>query len=103
MRTGTVKWFNACKGCGVIKPDDRGFKVHVKVRAVKLAGLVDLKEGQKISFETVTDRQTGKILAEDLKLLHNPPTISTLLTPLAGRKASWFGRWWPVTSPVQRL
>ena len=103
LRTGTVKWFNARKACGVIKPDDGGFNVHVKVSAIKRADLVELKDGQKVSFETAMDKRTGEILAENLKLLPNASTAPMLLTPLARRRASWFGRWWPVNMPLQRL
>jgi cold shock CspA family protein len=85
-----VKWFNARKSCGVITPDDGGFNVYVKVSALKLAGLVELKAGQKIGFETAADERTGEMLAENLNLLPNAPTAPTLFTPLA-RKASWFG------------
>lgn len=89
MRTGTVKWFNAQKGYGFIKPADGGFNVHVEVSAVRRAGLVELKEGQKINFETVVDERTGEIFAENLSLLPNAPTAPP--SPLAGRKALWFG------------
>jgi CspA family cold shock protein len=91
MRTGTVKWFNAQKGCGFIKPADGGFNICVQVGAVRRAGLVELKEGQKVNFQTVTDERTGEIFAENLSLLPNAPTASPSLTPPAGRKASWFG------------
>jgi CspA family cold shock protein len=91
MRTGTVKWFSARKGYGFIKPADGGFDVYVEVKAVSRAGLVELKEGQKINFETVTDERTGEIFAENLSLPPNVPTAPLLLTPLAERKASWFG------------
>ena len=91
MRTGTVKWFNARKGYGFIKPADGGFNVYVDVSAVRRAGLVELKEGQKINFEAVADERTGEIFAENLSLLSNAPTAPPSLTPLTGRKASWFG------------
>jgi cold shock protein len=91
LRTGTVKWFNARKGCGVIQPDDGGFNVYVKVSAVKWAGLAELKDGQKIGFETAADKRTGELLAENLTLLPNAPTAPKLSTMFAGRKSSWFG------------
>ena len=50
MRTGTVKWFNTRKGYGFLKPVDGGFDARVEIAAVKRAGLVELKEGQKINF-----------------------------------------------------
>ena len=67
MSTGTVKWFNAQKGFGFIQPDDGGIYVFVHVSAVERAGLVGLAEGQKIAYEIVADRRTGKQSAGDLK------------------------------------
>jgi len=62
---GTVKWFNPDKGFGFIAPDDGGKDVFVHISAVQRAGLQTLNEGQKVSFEIVTDR--GKQAAGDLK------------------------------------
>ena len=67
MTTGTVKWFNATKGFGFIQPDDGGNDVFVHISAVERAGLRELREGQRVSFEIVTDRKTGKAAAENLK------------------------------------
>ena len=66
MKTGTVKWFNARKGYGFIKPVDGGFDVYVHIAAVERAGLAGLKEGQKIQFDAVVDERTGEISAENL-------------------------------------
>ena len=74
MRTGIVKWFNTRKGYGFLNPVDGGFDVYVEITAVKRAGLAELKEGQKIIFETVADERTGEIFAENLSLLPNAPT-----------------------------
>lgn len=65
MATGTVKWFNGQKGYGFIQPDDGGKDVFVHATAVERAGMPALVEGQKISFEIVTDR--GKASAGNLK------------------------------------
>jgi CspA family cold shock protein len=67
MTTGTVKWFNVQKGFGFIAPDDGGKDAFVHISAVERSGLSDLREGQKISFELVSDRRTGKMSAENLK------------------------------------
>ena len=67
MSNGTVKWYNAQKGYGFIQPEDGGKDVFVHVSAVERAGLYELKEGQKISFEVVANRKTGKSAAENLK------------------------------------
>ena len=69
MSTGTVKWFNATKGYGFITPDDGGKDVFVHVSAVERAGLADLPDGQKVSYELVADKRSGKMSAEQLKVL----------------------------------
>ncbi len=67
MATGIVKWFNGQKGFGFIQPDDRSKDVFVHISAVEQAGLHDLKEGQKISYEVTADRRTGKSSASRLQ------------------------------------
>jgi cold shock protein len=67
MATGTVKWFNAQKGFGFIQPDDGSKDVFVHISAVERAGLSDLREGQKISYEIAQDRRSGKSSADQLK------------------------------------
>jgi CspA family cold shock protein len=67
MTTGTVKWFNGQKGFGFIQPDDGGKDVFVHISAVERAGMHNLNEGQKISYEIVTDRKTGKSSADNLR------------------------------------
>jgi cold shock protein len=66
MATGTVKWFNSQKGFGFIQPDDGGKDVFVHISAVERAGMRGLNEGQKISYEVVADRRTGKSSAQNL-------------------------------------
>lgn len=68
MNTGTVKWFNATKGFGFIQPDAGGPDVFVHISAVERAGLRGLNEGQKISYEIVADRRSGKSSADNLKV-----------------------------------
>ena len=67
MATGTVKWFNEQKGYGFVQPDDGSKDVFVHISAVEGAGLRTLKEGQKVSYEPVTDKRTGKTSAGNLK------------------------------------
>ena len=62
-----MKWFNPTKGFGFIQPDDGGKDVFVHISAVERAGMHDLTEGQKISYEVVADKRTGKSSAENLK------------------------------------
>ena len=69
MQTGIVKWFNAQKGFGFIAPDSGGPDVFVHISAVERAGLRGLNEGQKISFEVVADRKSGKSSADQLKAI----------------------------------
>lgn len=68
MQTGTVKWFNAQKGFGFIQPDQGGTDVFVHISAVERAGLNGLNEGQKVSYEIVADRRSGKSAADNLKV-----------------------------------
>lgn len=65
MATGTVKWFNAQKGFGFIQPSDGSKDVFVHISAVQAAGMATLNEGQRISFEVVTER--GKPAAAKLQ------------------------------------
>jgi CspA family cold shock protein len=67
MSNGTVKWFNGQKGFGFIQPDDGSKDVFVHISAVERAGMSSLNEGQKVSFEVVADRRTGKSSAENLR------------------------------------
>ena len=59
VNNGTVKWFNAQKGYGFIQPEGGGKDVFVHISAVERAGLRELREGQRVTFEVVVDRKTG--------------------------------------------
>ncbi|HXW30102.1 MAG TPA: cold-shock protein [Xanthobacteraceae bacterium] len=67
MSIGTVKWFNVQKGFGFIQPDDGGKDVFVHISAVERAGMSNLREGQKLSYELTQDRRTGKSSADQLR------------------------------------
>ncbi|RUO99378.1 cold-shock protein [Hyphomicrobium sp.] len=67
MQTGTVKWFNSQKGFGFIQPDEGGNDVFVHISAVERAGMRSLNEGQKVSFDIVADRRSGKSSADNLR------------------------------------
>ena len=66
MATGKVKWFNPTKGFGFIQPDTGGKDVFVHISAVEKAGLSNLAEGAKVSYEIITDR--GKESAGNLRV-----------------------------------
>lgn len=66
MATGTVKWFNPTKGYGFIQPEQGGADVFVHISALEQAGLSGLNEGQRLSYELVTNK--GKTSAGNLKL-----------------------------------
>jgi len=68
MATGTVKWFNSQKGFGFIQPDQGGADVFVHISAVERAGIRNLAEGQKVNYEVVQDRRSGKFAADNLSL-----------------------------------
>jgi CspA family cold shock protein len=65
MPTGTVKFFNTQKGFGFIQPSDGSKDVFVHISAVQRAGLQTLNEGQRVSFDIVTER--GKQAAGNLQ------------------------------------
>ncbi|MBR0870945.1 cold-shock protein [Bradyrhizobium tropiciagri] len=66
MPKGTVKWFNATKGYGFIKPAVGDKDVFVHISAVERAGLATLNENQTVEYELVESR--GKASAENLKV-----------------------------------
>jgi len=66
VASGTVKWFNATKGYGFIQPDNGGKGVFVHISAVEKAGLSDLREGDKVTFDVVPNK--GKESAENLRV-----------------------------------
>lgn len=68
MATGTVKWFNATKGYGFIAPDEGGADVFVHISAVQAAGLTELQDNQKISYE-IEEGRNGRSAAGALQLL----------------------------------
>jgi CspA family cold shock protein len=67
MATGIVKFFNSQKGYGFIVQDDGNPDVFVHISAVERAGMHNLNEGQKISFEVQADPRNGKSAATNLQ------------------------------------
>lgn len=69
MTTGTVKFFDATKGFGFIAPEDGSTDVFVHISAVERSGMQSLSEGQKVNFEVVRDRKSGKNAADNLQAI----------------------------------
>lgn len=69
MITGTVKFFNTDKGYGFIEPEDGSKDAFVHISAVERSGLSTLNEGQKVSYELVSDERSGKMSADNLKVV----------------------------------
>jgi cold shock protein len=73
MNTGIVKWFNNQKGFGFIQLENDSTErqyskdVFVHISAVERAGMNTLNEGQRLSFDVVADRRTGKSAAQNLR------------------------------------
>jgi CspA family cold shock protein len=67
MTIGTVKFFNPSRGFGFIQPEDGSPDVFVHVSAVERAGIGSIVEGDKLSFEVVEDRRSGKPTADNLQ------------------------------------
>lgn len=67
MATGTVKWFDAGRGFGFIQPDDGSTDVFVHISALERAGINALKDGQKVGYDLIQDRKTGKSSADNLQ------------------------------------
>jgi cold shock protein len=67
VKTGTVKWFNVQKGFGFIQPDDGSKDVFVHISALERSGMHNLQEGQKIRFDLIEDRPSGKVSAGQLQ------------------------------------
>jgi CspA family cold shock protein len=67
MSIGTVKFFDADRGFGFIRPEDGSADVFVHATAVERAGLGSITEGQRLSFDAVMDPRKGKTAADNLR------------------------------------
>ncbi|MEM7222733.1 MAG: cold-shock protein [Pseudomonadota bacterium] len=68
MTKGTVKFYNDQKGYGFIQPEDGQKDVFVHATALERAGIMGLREGQKVSFDTQNDPRTGKIAVGSIEV-----------------------------------
>lgn len=67
MMTGTVKWFNPTKGYGFVQPEDGSKDVFLHISEVQKAGLRDVREGDRLTFEVQAGNQ-GKSSAANIRL-----------------------------------
>ena len=69
MQSGTVKWFNSSKGYGFVEPLAGGPDIFLHVSCLeKKLGMLSLDEGQRVRFETDTDRKSGKPKISNIEL-----------------------------------
>lgn len=69
MQSGTVLWYDAKKGIGFLKPDTDETDVFIHMKALKAAGLKDLSEGARISYDLETDTETGRKAGANFSLI----------------------------------
>lgn len=109
MATGTVKWFNSDKGYGFIAPDQGSTDVFVHISAVQRAGLTGLADGQKVSYDIVRDKRSGKDSADNLQTLARksaswPKAVKSGTGATCWRRLSWPGQCWgSASAPGGRL
>lgn len=69
MISGIVKWYSSDKGYGFILPDGGGPDAFIHVKELESSGIHNLREGQRVSYEMVLDRKTGKSKAGNLAIV----------------------------------
>jgi CspA family cold shock protein len=57
---GTVKFYNSGKGFGFITPDGGGKDVFVHASATEAAGMSQLNEGDRVSFDVQQDAKGAR-------------------------------------------
>ncbi len=65
MANGIVKFFDSGRGFGFIQPESGDKDVFVHASAVQAAGMDTLTDGQRVSYDVVTEG--GKLSASNLK------------------------------------
>ena len=77
MADGTVKWFNAARGFGMIVPDDRTPDVFVHFSSIEGSGHRDLIEDQRVTFDAVAGKKglrTTRVRPLDSSYRQVPPS-----------------------------
>ncbi len=69
MANGTVKWFNPTKGFGFIQPDNGGKDIFLHISALERAGLREIADGQKVTYELESGRD-GRTSASSIQLVN---------------------------------
>ena len=67
MKYGNVKWYNSKKGYGFIEPDNENKDGFIHVTQLERIGINRLLDGQRVGFETYSDR--GRIAAGNIILM----------------------------------
>jgi cold shock protein len=67
MATGTLESFKCDERFRLHPTDGRRDRRFVHISGVERGGMRDLNEGQKISYDVVADKRTGKSSAANLK------------------------------------
>ena len=66
MQHGNVKWFDICRGFGIIEPD-QGDDVLVAIDTVHRAGRNTLTEGQLVAYDLAY--ASGRQIADNIRVL----------------------------------
>lgn len=104
MKTGTVRWFNPQKGYGYIHPDDGSPNVFVNVSSLEQSGLKCLREGQRIGFEVLVDKEIHRLFAVSLaELKLDPIRPGGQLSSRRSNSASTTGRRPIIGNPVDAI
>ncbi|MCV9964544.1 cold shock domain-containing protein [Pararhizobium sp. BT-229] len=65
MASGTVKFFDADKGFGFIKPDEGGTDVFIHVSELQRSGIKFVMEGDRLTYELAPGKN-GRMAASQV-------------------------------------
>lgn len=66
---GVVRFYNVHKGYGFIAPDGSDKDIFVHATALSASRLEQLREGDKVEFETEPGKKSGKPQAVNLRMV----------------------------------